>query len=123
MAKGPTGPTECLFCKIVRGEIPAPRIRESEHSLIIADIAPQAPMHFLALPKRHAENLDAFMKEREGPSELADLFSQTLLLTEEKGLAQKGYRLVINTGEEGGQTVDHLHVHLLSGRQMGWPPG
>jgi histidine triad (HIT) family protein len=123
MTRQPTTDPECLFCRIVNNEIPASRIRESEHSLIIADIAPQAPAHFLVLPKRHAKDLAAFMKGENASSELADLFTQTIHLTEEKGLEPEGYRLVVNTGEDGGQTVAHLHIHLLAGRRMGWPPG
>lgn len=123
METKPTVESSCLFCKIVQGEIPAARIRESEHTLIIADIVPQAPVHFLILPKRHAANLSEFMKGPNAAPELDNLFSQALLLVEEKNLSRKGYRLVVNTGEEGGQTVPHLHVHLLAGRLMGWPPG
>lgn len=113
----------CLFCKIIRREIPAEFIRESADSVVIRDISPQAPFHFLILPKRHARDLADFMTEKSAPSELSDLFSQAVLLAKERGFDLTGHRLVLNTGEEGGQTVHHLHIHFLSGRMMGWPPG
>lgn len=113
----------CVFCKIVRGEIPAKRLLETAHTLIIADIAPHAPFHFLILPKIHARTLGDFVSRSGSSPGLVDLWTQATLFAEKEGLAAKGYRLVVNTGEEGGQTVPHLHIHLLAGRAMGWPPG
>ena len=112
----------CIFCRILRGEIPSTLLRKSERSVIIADISPQAPFHALVLPRRHAADLGAFMKDA-APGEIDDLFAQALTLIEERGFGRKGYRIVINTGEDGGQTVGHLHLHLLAGRNLGWPPG
>jgi len=113
----------CLFCQIVEGAIPAGRLRESRDSLVIADLSPQAPHHYLLIPKRHAADIGQFMKGERAAEELADLLAQGLALAGEKGFAERGYRLVANTGPDGGQTVGHLHIHLLAGREMGWPPG
>ena len=113
----------CLFCRIIRGEIPSTKLAESDHSLIIADIAPQAPFHALVLPKRHAADIGVFMQGPTASMEMAELFDQALSLIKDRQIDQKGYRLVINTGQEGGQTVGHLHLHLLAGRPLGWPPG
>ena len=113
----------CLFCRIVRGEIPAGRLRESPDSLAIADISPQAPHHCLLIPKRHAADIGEFMKGPRAAEEMADLLAVGMGLVAEKGLSERGYRLVVNTGREGGQTVPHLHIHLSAGREMGWPPG
>ncbi len=121
-AKSPP-PADCLFCRILRGEIPATPLWQSEKTLIIADIAPQAPFHALVIPRLHAADIGEFMKEKGGPSELSDLFASALALIEDRRIDRKGYRLVINTGREGGQTVGHLHLHLLAGRPLGWPPG
>lgn len=115
--------TSCLFCRIVKGEIPAGRIRESGDSLAIADIAPQAPHHYLLIPKRHATDIGEFMKGPRAAAEMADLLNLGLELALTEHLPERGYRLVVNTGQEGGQTVPHLHIHLLAGREMGWPPG
>ena len=111
---------DCLFCKIVAGAIPAERVYEDEWCLAFPDIHPQAPVHLLVIPKQHlASHADAMAEQTElvgrviaGAGELARL----------KGLSD-GYRLVVNTGKDGGQTVAHFHVHLLGGRRMGWPPG
>ena len=116
-------PADCLFCRILRGEIPSTPLWQSEKTLIIADIAPQAPFHALVIPRLHAADIGEFMKEKGGPSELSDLFATALALIEDRRIDRKGYRLVINTGREGGQTVEHLHLHLLAGRPLGWPPG
>ncbi|EQD24766.1 MAG: histidine triad nucleotide-binding protein [Nitrospirae bacterium] len=115
--------SDCLFCRIVRGEIPSTPLGQSDDTLIIQDIAPQAPFHALVIPRRHAADIGEFMKGETAPSELSDLFSTALALVEDRGIDRKGYRLVVNTGRDGGQTVGHLHFHLLAGRPMGWPPG
>ena len=113
----------CLFCRIIQGDIPAGSAGESLHSLAIADIAPQAPHHYLLIPKRHATDIGEFMKGPRAAEEMEDLLNLGLDLLAKNGLAERGYRLVANTGREGGQTVPHLHIHLLAGREMGWPPG
>ncbi len=114
---------DCLFCRILQGEIPATVLGRSDRSLVIADIAPQAPLHALVIPRRHAVDIGAFMAGSDAEAELADLIAQALALAKEKKIDRTGYRLAINTGSDGGQTVGHLHIHLLAGRPMGWPPG
>ena len=116
-------PADCLFCRILRGEIPSTPLWQTEKTLIIADIMPQAPFHALVIPRRHAADIGEFMKDDGASPELSDLFTSALGLIGERRIDRKGYRLVINTGREGGQTVGHLHLHLLAGRPLGWPPG
>jgi len=110
---------DCLFCRIVRGEIPATRVHEDEHSVAFADINPQAPHHVLVVPRRHVPGVGAL------ESADADLFGRLALaartIASARGLAD--YRLVVNNGAGAGQTVFHLHVHLLAGRPFSWPPG
>ena len=112
---------ECLFCRIARGEIPAQKVAESDHSLAFRDIDPQAPTHVLVIPKRHAADSAAELGA-EHAAMLADLFALAARVAREEGLSD-GWRLVTNVGIDGGQTVHHLHVHLLGGRPMRWPPG
>jgi histidine triad (HIT) family protein len=111
---------ECLFCRIAAGNIPAKRLYEDELCLAFADINPQAPTHVLVIPKEHIAST-AHAEETHAPL-LGHLVAKAAEIARTAGLA-KGYRLVINTGEDGGQTVGHLHVHLLGGRHMSWPPG
>lgn len=109
----------CLFCKIIKGEIPATKIYEDENMVIIMDIDPKAKNHFLCLPKRHFKLL-ADMSEEDAEQLKACLKK---IPTLEKELELKGgYRLVINQGDDAGQTVFHLHIHILSGQKMGWTP-
>lgn len=111
---------DCIFCKIVAGTIPAKKVREDELVVAFHDIEPKAPTHILVIPKRHVASL----AEAKAVDEtlLGRLLLTAADIAREQGLGT-GYRLVISTGPEGGQTVDHLHVHLLGGRQMHWPPG
>jgi histidine triad (HIT) family protein len=109
----------CLFCRIVRQEIPASIIWEDEHALAFRDIEPRAPTHALVIPKRHIGSLN----EATDAMLLGRLLLAAREIAEGEGIAQSGYRTVINTGADGGQTVAHLHVHLLGGRHMKWPPG
>ena len=111
---------DCLFCRIVAGEIPAKRVHEDELSLSFADINPQAPTHLLIIPKEHIAS-QAHTEHRHSAL-LGHLLATAARVAESAGLGH-GYRVVINTGADGGQTVDHLHLHLLGGRHMGWPPG
>ncbi len=111
---------DCLFCKIVAGTIPASRVYEDEQSIAFADINPQSPTHLLIIPKRHIASL---AKAVVGDTPLlGHLTAVASDLARTNGLA-KGYRIVVNTGDDGGQTVHHLHLHLLGGRHMSWPPG
>ena len=112
--------TDCLFCKIVAGTIPAKRVFEDELSLAFADINPQAPTHLLLIPKQHIASLAH--AERGQAALLGHLLATAAEIAKTAQL-DRGYRIVINTGADGGQTVDHLHLHLLGGRHMTWPPG
>lgn len=112
--------SDCLFCKIASGAIPVTRLYEDEQVLAFPDIHPQAPVHILVIPKQHFASLAH--TSASDSALLGHLLAATAGIARQQGLA-KGYRLVINTGPDGGQTVDHLHVHLLGGRHMGWPPG
>ncbi len=109
----------CLFCKIVENKIPAERISENDHAIAIRDVNPQAPTHILVLPKIHVPNIQEAAANFELTAKLIELATR---VAQEQHL-EKGFRLVINTGDEGGQTVHHLHIHILGGRFMGWPPG
>ena len=110
----------CLFCKIIEGSIPSAAVYQDEQCYAFADIHPQAPVHVLVAPREH---IVAMTEAREKQSALlGHLLLAAAEIARAKGLA-KGYRLVINTGHDGGQTVDHLHVHLLGGRPLHWPPG
>lgn len=113
--------SDCLFCKIIAGGIPATVVHKDEHLTAIRDINPQAPTHILILPNRHLTSVAEAQANDTGL--LGTLLLAGKQLAEKEGLVQNGYRLVINTGEAGGQTVAHLHVHLLGGRRMTWPPG
>ena len=110
---------DCLFCKIIKHEIPADIILETNHSLAFRDINPQAPTHVLVIPKRHAASLEA-MDDFVNVPGLVRIAKE---VARQEGIAESGYRVVINTGENGGQTVSHLHLHVLGGRRMTWPPG
>jgi histidine triad (HIT) family protein len=112
---------DCLFCKIAAGTIPAKRVYEDELCLCFADINPQAPTHLLVIPKEHITS-QAHAEQEHAPL-LGHLLAKAAEVARDAGLGQRGYRVVINTGADGGQTVDHLHLHLLGGRHMGWPPG
>lgn len=110
----------CLFCKVVAGEIPSDRVFETDEVLAFRDIHPQAPTHVLVVPRRHVPDVDTLTDDDEGL--LSSLFAAVRRIAEQEGLA-RGYRVVTNVGAESGQSVFHLHLHLLGGRRMGWPPG
>jgi histidine triad (HIT) family protein len=112
---------ECLFCRIVAGGIPAAIVFRDEHIVAFRDIAPQAPTHILLIPVRHLASV-ADVTDADGDL-LARLMTAATRLAEAEGLADSGYRLVTNTGPDAGQSVAHLHWHLLGGRPMAWPPG
>jgi histidine triad (HIT) family protein len=110
----------CLFCRIVEGEIPSTPIFQDEQAYAFADISPKAPVHILIIPREHISSMrDADPSKQ---ALLGHLHWVAAEIARNKGLTN-GYRIVVNTGEDGGQTVDHLHLHLLGGRQMTWPPG
>ena len=111
----------CLFCDIAAGKIPCTKVHDDERFLAFRDIDPQAPTHILVIPRRHVTGLSA-MRDTDG--ELAgELMTTAVRIAGNEGLDSKGYRFVINCGPDGGQTVDHLHLHLLGGRPLTWPPG
>ena len=111
---------ECLFCKIAAGEIPAEIVHESETTLAFRDLMPQAPTHVLVIPRSHYPNAAALAEGE--PATAAHLFDTAREVAAKEGL-EGGYRLVLNTGADAHQTVFHVHMHLLGGRAMGWPPG
>jgi histidine triad (HIT) family protein len=116
----PMSSSDCLFCKIVSGAIPANRVYEDELSIGFPDINPQAPTHILIIPKQHIAS------QAKAVAQDTALLGHLMAAAAEIARGQKlerGYRIVVNTGDEGGQTVNHLHLHLLGGRHMGWPPG
>lgn len=110
---------DCLFCKISSGEIPSKKVYENDLIYAFEDVSPQAPVHILIVPKKHFSNINEVSDEKI----LSALFKAVKEITKEKDLDKKGFRIVINTGEDGGQSVDHLHLHLLAGRNLKWPPG
>jgi histidine triad (HIT) family protein len=113
-------PADCLFCRIAAGEIPATKIHEDDLVFAIRDIHPQAPTHVLVMPLAHVVSA-ADLTEADAPL-LGRLFSVAAKIAADEGL-ENGWRLVSNVGPDGGQSVAHLHVHLLGGRPMTWPPG
>jgi histidine triad (HIT) family protein len=112
---------QCLFCRIAAGEVPAKLVYEGDDLVAFRDINPQAPTHILIVPRRHIASVNEL---EEGDAELVGrLFLTARELAEMEGISGSGYRLVMNTGPAAGQTVDHIHLHLLGGRSMHWPPG
>ncbi len=111
----------CLFCRIVAGEIPASKVYEDDDVVAFNDINPQAPLHVLVIPKRHIATTNDLTAEDDGL--VGMLVRRAAAIAAEKGYAARGYRTVLNCNAEAGQTVFHIHLHLLAGRVMGWPPG
>ena len=113
--------SDCLFCKIVDGTIPADIVAQTDRALAFRDINPQAPVHILVIPKQHVPSLGVAADEH------SDLLGAVLVLARDvarsEGVAESGFRTVLNTGDNGGQSVDHVHAHVLGGRFLGWPPG
>jgi histidine triad (HIT) family protein len=113
---------ECIFCRIASGEIPADVVARSDGALAFRDLHPQAPTHVLVIPVRHLRSTVDLADGDRAPV-LGELMRLAVEVAAQVGLADAGYRLVVNTGADGGQSVGHLHVHLLGGRPMAWPPG
>ena len=111
--------TDCLFCKIIRREIPATIVAEDEHSVAFRDIGPQAPTHILVVPRQHVSTLD----EVKDPLMIAHAMTMAADIARKEKLVDAGYRTVVNSNAGAGQTVFHLHVHRLGGRKFSWPPG
>lgn len=111
--------SDCLFCRMIEGDIPCDKVYEDDYVLAFRDIDPKAPTHILIIPKQHIENIA--MVESEGCA--AHIFKAVRIISEREKLGEDGFRVVANTGKHGGQSVNHLHLHLMGGRQMAWPPG
>lgn len=112
---------DCLFCKIVAGEVPSKEVLSTEHTYSFFDINPAAPVHFLVVPRRHITNAAEI-----GPADgdvLAEMFTTARAAAGQLGIAEGGYRIVFNVGPHALNSVPHLHMHVLGGQQMGWPPG
>lgn len=112
---------DCLFCKIIKGEIPSKKVYEDEKVYAFHDISPAAPVHVLIIPKTHIPSANALTAEN--AAVVGHIFTVAAKIAADLGIAEKGYRIVNNCGEDGGQTVHHLHFHLLGGRSLQWPPG
>ena len=111
--------SDCIFCKIANGEIPSEFVYSDENVVAFKDLNPQAPVHVLIIPKEHYESASKV----DNDLVWSNLMNAAVKVAKKFGLEKDGYRMVINTGEQGGQTVMHLHLHLLAGRNLGWPPG
>ena len=109
--------TDCVFCKIISGEIPSKRVYEDDKVIVINDLNPGAPVHVLVIPKEHTENILTA-----SPDILVHVKKILPELVKKLGLAEHGFRVVVNTGDWGGQSVPHLHFHILGGKELGWPP-
>ena len=108
----------CIFCRILRGEVPSTIVAESAKAIAFRDVDPKAPVHVIIVPRRHVPSLD----DASDGTELGEILMLAAHVARQEGLSS-GYRTVINTGEHGGQSVAHLHAHVLGGRKMDWPPG
>ncbi|MCK9221605.1 MAG: histidine triad nucleotide-binding protein [Limnochordia bacterium] len=111
----------CLFCKIATGQVPADKVYEDELVVAFKDINPQAPVHLLIIPRKHIPSVTEIKED--DLTLVGHIHHVAAKLAEEQGIAKDGYRIVTNCGEQGGQTVLHVHFHLLGGRSLGWPPG
>ncbi len=113
--------SDCLFCKIIAGDIPAEKIYEDDHVFAFRDINPMAPLHALIIPKQHIATINDLEEDHAGL--MGNLFLAAKQIATDEGYAEEGYRTVMNCGEAAGQTVFHVHLHLLAGRPLQWPPG
>jgi histidine triad (HIT) family protein len=113
--------SDCLFCKIVEGKIPAKVVYQDDRSVAFRDINPQAPTHVVIVPKKHIASLNELTDE--DGALVGHLHVAAQKIAHQEGIAERGYRTLFNTGKDAGQTVFHIHLHLVGGRPMGWPPG
>ena len=113
--------SDCLFCRILAGEIPVKPVYEDDQLIVINDINPQAPLHVLVIPRMHIASLNDLAPEHDAL--VGSLFRRAAAIAKENGYADRGFRTVFNTNHEAGQSVFHIHLHLLAGRALGWPPG
>lgn len=112
---------DCLFCKMAGKEIPATFVHEDEHMFVLDDINPQAPMHALVIPKRHIATLNELSAEDDGL--VGAMLRRAAAVAAERGFGERGFRTVFNTNADAGQSVHHIHLHVLGGRRLAWPPG
>lgn len=112
---------DCIFCKIINSKIPADKVYEDENILVFNDINPRAPLHQLIVPKKHIPTLNDLTDD--DTTLVGNMIQRARLLAEKAGIAQSGYRTVFNCNADGGQIVFHLHLHLIGGRKLEWPPG
>ncbi|MBY6836339.1 histidine triad nucleotide-binding protein [Clostridium botulinum] len=112
---------DCIFCKIIKGDIPSKKLYEDELVYAFYDINPEAPVHFLIIPKEHIKSVDELNEKN--INVVSHIFKVINKLVVELDIAESGYRIVNNCGEDGGQTVNHMHFHILAGRNLQWPPG
>ena len=112
---------DCLFCKIIAGDIPSAKVYEDDLVYAFRDIEPQAPVHILIIPKEHIASANELSGEN--ASVVGHIFAVAAKIAKNEGIADGGYRIVNNCGDDGGQTVKHLHFHMLGGRSLAWPPG
>lgn len=111
---------DCIFCKIIAGDIPSNKVYEDDHWYAFRDIEPCAPVHVLVIPKTHVKNILAL--DEESNKAFSDFFLVVKKIAEAEGLKEFGFRLVVNTGEKAGQSVFHFHAHIIGGKDLGWPP-
>ena len=112
---------DCVFCRIVAGDLPAEVVVSTDHAVAFRDLHPQAPVHVLVVPRRHIDDASVL-----GPGDaevLADMFMAARQVAEAEGIAERGYRLLFNRGEDASNSVPHLHLHVVGGRRLAWPPG
>ena len=112
---------DCLFCRIAAGEIPSTIVYEDAQMVAFKDITPQAPTHILVIPRRHISTLNDLTAEDDGL--VGEMTRRAAAIAKEQGLADRGYRVLFNCNADAGQTVFHIHMHLVGGRRLGWPPG
>ena len=112
---------DCLFCRIIAGEIPGTKVYEDERVIAFKDINPQAPMHVLVVPRRHIASLNELSPADDGI--VGEMTRRAAAIAKEHGHAERGFRTVFNCNADAGQTVFHIHLHVLGGRKLGWPPG
>ncbi len=113
--------SECIFCRIVAGDLPSEEVASSDRTYAFRDINPAMPTHVLIVPREHIESADTLRPEH--ADVLAEMFGTAQKIARQEGVADRGYRLVFNVGDDALNSVPHLHLHLLAGREMGWPPG
>jgi histidine triad (HIT) family protein len=111
----------CLFCRIIAGEVPGTFLHQDDRLVVLQDINPQAPLHALVIPRQHVATLNDLSQDTDGL--MGEMLRRAAIVAREHGVADSGYRAVFNCNREAGQTVFHIHLHVLGGRSLGWPPG